>query len=78
MPRALLPEESPANPYSFPKAAIIKHCNLGGLEQHKCIFSQFWKLEVSVKVSAGLVDSEVCEGESVHASLLAPSVFLAS
>ena len=49
----------------FPRAAAVtEHRALGGLGQHEGIFSQFWKLE-----SAALLPSEVCEGESVHASL---------
>ena len=31
--------------YKFPLAAIMKHHELGGLQQ-KCIVSQFWKLEI--------------------------------
>lgn len=35
---------------SFPGAAMIKHQNLGGLEQQKFIVSQFWMPVVQTRV----------------------------
>lgn len=32
--------------YKFPRAAITKYCELGGIKQKKCILSQCWRLEV--------------------------------
>lgn len=43
--------------YYFPWAAITKDHNLGGLQQEKCVLSQFWWLKVKSQVSAGLVPS---------------------
>ena len=32
--------------YQFPQAAVTKYHKLRGLEQQKCLLSQFWRLEV--------------------------------
>ena len=42
--------------YWFPRAAITKYNELGGLKQQKCIFLQFWRLEVQNQ-GAGRVGS---------------------
>jgi hypothetical protein len=48
--------------YSFPMAVIIKFHKLGELKD-KCIASQFWKIEVKIKVSPGLGPSVGWEGK---------------
>ena len=51
--------------YQFPKAVMIKYHKLGGLKEQKLIFSQLWKLESKIKVSAELVHHEDSVKESV-------------
>ena len=50
--------------YWFSRAAIHTVPRTVGLKQQKSV-SQFWKLEGEIRVLAGLLLSEGCEGDSV-------------
>ena len=51
------------------RATVAKYHRLGVSNSQKFIFSQFWKLESEIKVSAGLVPSEGSEGRICSQSL---------
>lgn len=52
---------------SFPRAAVIKYCRVGDLKQ-EFILSEFWSLELGIKVSAGYPPSEDSREEFFLAS----------
>lgn len=43
------------------RISTVKQYKLGGLNRRNLFSHQFWRLECNIKVSAGLIISEICE-----------------
>ena len=56
--------------YQFPRAVLTKCHKLGGLEQQKFIFSQFWRLEVQNQGAGRAVLPLEALGENLPLSFL--------
>lgn len=64
--------------HEFTSAAITKYTHSGWLKQQNFICSQYWKLEIKIKVSARLVSFEDLSAGPANGPLSSPIVFTES